>query len=45
MHLKSDNIEVMIYEIFESHLSKNQIGIERSMKENNFIFDLVQLLY
>ena len=52
MHSKSDNIEVMTYdnaneviqEIFESLLSKYQIGLETPMKESNFIFDLVELL-
>ena len=40
MHSKSDNIEVMTYdnenkvinEILESFLSRNQIGLETSMK-------------
>ena len=53
MHLKSDNIEVMTYdnsnevieEIFESRLSRYQIGLETSMKGSDFIFDSVQLLY
>ena len=53
MHLRSENIEVITYdnanevieEVFESLLSRYQIGLETSMKESNFIFDSVQLLY
>ena len=53
MHSKSDNIEFMSYdnanevvnELFQSLLSKYQIGLETSMRGNDFIFDLVQLLY
>ena len=53
MPLRSENIEVMTYdnvnevieEVFESLLSRYQIGLETSMKESNFIFDSVQLLY
>ena len=53
MHSKSDNIELISYdnaneiieEIFESLISKYQVGLESLMKESNFVFDLVQLLY
>ena len=52
MHLKSDNIEFTLYdnanavfnELFESLLSKCQIGLETSMR-GDFTFDSVQLLY
>ena len=49
MHSKSDNIEFMpddnANEVDESFLSRYQIGLETSIKENDFIFDSVQLLY
>ena len=53
MHSKSDNTKFMIYdkahavvdEIFESLLSRYQIGFETSIIESDFIFDSVQLLY
>ena len=53
MHSKSDNIEVMTYdninesikEIFESLLSRYQIGLETLMRGSDFIFDGVNLLY
>ena len=53
MHSKSDNIEIMINdkadevreEFFQSFLSRYQIGLETSMKGNDFIFDCVHLLY
>ena len=49
MHSKSDNIEVMTYdnankvieEIFESLLSRSQIGLETLLKGSDFIFDAV----
>ena len=52
MHSKSNNIEFMSHdnenevvdELFESLLSKYQIGLEISMRGRDFIFDLVQLL-
>ena len=52
MHSKSDNIEFMTHdspneivgELFESLLSKYQIGLETSMRGSDFIFDSVQLL-
>ena len=52
MHLRSDNIEVMvcnktdevIEEPFESLLSGYQIGLETSMKSSKFIFDSVYSL-
>ena len=50
---KSDNMEFMSYdnanevvnELFESFLSRYQIGSETSMRDSNFILDSVQLLY
>ena len=53
MHLKSDNVEFMLYgnanevvnELFESLLSRYQIGLETSMRVSDFIFNSVQLLY
>ena len=53
MHLKRNNIDVLTYdnvndivdELFESLLSRYHICLETSMREGDFIFDLVQLLY
>ena len=53
MHSKSDNVEIMINEklhevveeLFQSRLSRYQIGLETSMKGSDFIFDCVHLLY
>ena len=53
MYSRSDNIEIVIYnkadkvieEIFQSLLSRYQIGLETSMKGSDFIFDCVRLLY
>ena len=53
MHSKSNNIEFMLYdnanevvnEIFQSFLSRYQIGLETSMRGGDFIFDSVQLIY
>ena len=53
MHPKNDNIEVMTYdnldeiieELFESLLSRWKIGSETRMRDNDFIFDCVNLLY
>ena len=53
MHAKSDNIEVMIYndanevteQLFESLLSRYQIGLETTMRGSEFIFDYVNLIY
>ena len=53
MHSKSDNIELMISDkadeiiedFFQSLLSKYQIGLETSMKDSDFIFDCIHLLY
>ena len=53
MYSKSNNIEFMIHdnaneivnELFESLLSRYQIGLEASMRGSDFIFDSVQLLY
>ena len=52
MHSKTDNIELMSYdyanevvhELFESLLSRYQVGLETSMRGSDFIFDSVQLL-
>ena len=53
MHSKSDNIEFMPYdnankvlgELFESLLSIYRIGLETSIRGNDFIFDSIQHLY
>ena len=53
MHTKSNNIEIMmdnetdeiIEELFESLLQRYQAGLEEKMKENEFIFDSVDLLH
>ena len=53
MHSKSGNIEFMSCyneievtdQLFESFLSRYQIGFETSMRGSDFIFDSVQLLY
>ena len=53
MYSKSDNIELMIYDItdeviediFELLLNRYQIGLETSMRGSDFIFDCVHLLY
>ena len=53
MRTKSDNIEIMtgnemdeiIEELLKSLLQKYQEGLEESMKESEFIFDSVDLLY
>ena len=53
MHSKSDNIEFKLYdnanevvnEVLESLLSRYRIGLETSMRESDFIFHSVQLLY
>ena len=53
MHSKSNNMEVItcdnahevVKEIFESLLSTYQTDLERSMKESDFIFDSIQMLY
>ena len=46
MHSKSDNVKMMIndkedevIELFQSLLSRHQIGLETSMKGSDFIFD------
>ena len=46
MHSKSDNVKMMIndkedevIELFQSLLSRYQIGLETSMKGSDFIFD------
>ena len=53
MHSKSNDIELMISDkadeiiedFFQSLLSKYQIGLETSMKDSDFIFDCIHLLY
>ena len=50
MDLKSnkidyDNANEVVNEIFESLLSRYQIGLETSMRGSDFIFDSIQLLY
>ena len=53
MYSKSYNTEIIngnkadkvIEEIFKSLLSRYQIGLEKSMKGSDFIFDCVYLLY
>ena len=55
MHLKSANIEIMILnndkanevipELFQSLLSRHQIGFETSIKVSDIVFDCVHLLY
>ena len=53
MHSKSDNIEIMINykadevieELFQSLLSRYQIGLETSMKGSDLVFDCVHFLY
>ena len=53
MHSKSGNIEIMINDkadevreqFFQLFFSRYQIGLETSMKDNDFIFDCVHLLY
>ena len=52
-HSKSDNVEMMINdkteevieELFQSLLSRYQIGLETSMRVSGFVFDYVHLLY
>ena len=53
MHTKSDNIEIImgsktddiIDELLKPFLQKYQEGLEKSMRENEFIFASVYLLY
>ena len=53
MHSKSDNIQVMAYddkneiieELFDSLLSRYQIGLETQMRGLDFVSDCVNLLY
>ena len=53
IHSKSDKIEIMnndyadkfIEELFQSHLSRHQIGLETSIKGSYFVFNCVHLLY
>ena len=43
--LSCDNVNEVVSELFESLHSRYQISLETSMKESNFIFNLVQLLH
>ena len=53
MHLKSDNVEAMTFdnvnkvikEIFELLISRNQIGLEISTRDGDFILNGVNLIY
>ena len=53
MHLKSNDIEFMIYdnadevigEHFESFINRYQIGLETSKIGSDFIFECVHLMY
>ena len=53
MHSKSDNIEIVIYnkgdkviqELFESFLFRYQTDLEELIKDSDFIFDCINLLY
>ena len=53
MHTKSDNIEIMvgnetnkiIEKLFHCFLQRYQKHLEESMKESDFFFDIVDLLY
>ena len=54
MHSKNDNLEFMLYdnenelfvnELFESLLSRYQIGLETSLRGSDFIFESVQRFY
>ena len=53
MHLKSNNVDFIYYdqddevikELFESLLSRYQVGLETPLRGNNVIFDGVNLLY
>ena len=44
-YLPCDNVNEVVNELFESLLSRYQIGLKTSMKESDFIFDSFQLLY
>ena len=52
MHLKSDNIEIMINdevdeiieELLQSALSRHQFGLETSIKGSDFMFDCAHFL-
>ena len=43
--LSNDNANEVTNELFESLLSRYQIGLETSVRWSDFIFDAVQLLY
>ena len=53
MHSERDNIEIMINhkadevtkELFQSPLSRYEIGLETSMRGSELVFDCVHLLY
>ena len=40
-----DYADEIVEEVFESLLSRHQIGLETSMKGSNFIFDGVNVLF
>ena len=52
MHLKSDNVEIVIYdkadkvieELLQSLLSRYQIGLETKIKGSDFVFNCIYLL-
>ena len=43
--MSCDNANKVVKELFESLLSRYQVGLETSMTGNDFIFKSVQLLY
>ena len=53
MHTKSNNVEIMIgsetdeimEDLFESFLQKYQEGLEESMRESEFVYNSVNVLY
>ena len=53
LHTKSNNVKIMICsetgeiieDLFESFLQKYQEGLEESMRENEFVYDSVDVLY
>ena len=45
IHSKTDNVEFMSYDNVNDIVSRYQDNLQTSMRESDFIFDLVQLLY
>ena len=41
----NDRADEVIEELFQSILSRYQIGLEKSMKDSEFVFDCIHLLY